>query len=93
MPTLPSLGPKVWVGAGLGLGLREGRVGTSPETWIDPLSLGFWLGLVKLSSKGGGGGGLGLGLGLREGWMVTSPESWSACDSFTCWMLEPEQAG
>ena len=30
-PTLPSLRPKVWVGAGLGigLGLREGRVGSS----------------------------------------------------------------
>ena len=55
VPTLPSLGPKVWLGAGVGsgLGLREGRVGTSPETWIDPLSLGFWLELVKLSSKGG----------------------------------------
>ena len=36
--TLLSLRPKVWVGVGLGsgLGLREGRVGTSPETWIDP---------------------------------------------------------
>ena len=35
-PTLPSLRPKVWVGAGLGseLGLREGRVGPSPETWV-----------------------------------------------------------
>ena len=40
MPTLPSLRPNVWVGAGLvlGLGLGEGRVGTSPETWIDPKS-------------------------------------------------------
>ena len=36
MPTLPSLRSKVWVEAGLGLNLREGRVGTSPETWIDP---------------------------------------------------------
>ena len=37
-PTLPSLRPKAWVGAGLGLGsgLREGRVGPSPENWIDP---------------------------------------------------------
>ena len=35
-PPPPSLRPKVWVGAGLGLGLREGRVGTSPGTWIDP---------------------------------------------------------
>ena len=47
-PTLPSLTPKVWVGASLGLGLREGRVGPSPETWIDPgegregSSLGRW---------------------------------------------------
>ena len=39
-PTLPSLRPKVWIGAGfgLGLGLREGRVGPSPETCIDPQS-------------------------------------------------------
>ena len=38
VPTFPSLRPKVWVraGLGLGLGLREGRVGTSPETWIYP---------------------------------------------------------
>ena len=36
--TLPSLRPNVWVeaGLGLGLGLREGRVGSSPEILIDP---------------------------------------------------------
>ena len=41
-PALPSLRAKVWVesGLGLGLGLREGRVGSSPETWIDLESLG-----------------------------------------------------
>ena len=34
-PTLPSLRPKVWVRAGLGLGLREGRVDPSPETLVN----------------------------------------------------------
>ena len=37
----PSLRPKVWVGAGLGLDLREGRVGPSPETFIDPVSVTY----------------------------------------------------
>ena len=39
MPTLPLLRPKVWVGSGLGLklGVMEGKVGMSPETWIDPI--------------------------------------------------------
>ena len=36
VPPLPWVRSRVWVGAGLGLGLREGRAGTSPETSIDP---------------------------------------------------------
>ena len=37
VPSLPSLRSGVWVEAqlGFGLGLREGRVGMSPETCID----------------------------------------------------------
>ena len=31
---------RVWVGAGLGLALREGWVDTFPESWTDPLCLG-----------------------------------------------------
>ena len=63
VPILPSLRPKSnpKLAPTQTLGLREGRVGISPETWIDPLKWGLNQWMPKADNLGGSGDMLSLG--------------------------------